>query len=95
MNYELDFTIHQHESNHESQAILDNNKIRFTADCKRVYDLLMTGQKFTVKELDCDRARLSDLKRMGFRFSNYLNEDRYKTWFATNEDIEFNRNKFK
>jgi len=85
------FSVHEYESNGESQTILDNNRYIFSADCKKVYDLLMSGKRMTVKEMDVDRSRLSDLKRQGFKFSFELKEGRYKVWFCSSEDKEFNK----
>lgn len=85
------FQVHERESNSVSQYILDKNKDRFSADCRRVFDLLMKGGKYTIKELDADRARISDLKRNGVRLSFELNKDKYKVWFMSEDDKYFNK----
>lgn len=85
------FTIHEHESNYESQTILNHNRRLFSADCKRVFDLLISGERRTIKEMDVDRSRISDLKRNGVLLSYELNENRYKIWKMSPEEIEYNK----
>lgn len=90
MNYDL-FEVHKFESGQESQSILDKNRDLFSADCKKVFDLLMSGKKLTVKEMDVDRARISDLRKNGVLLSCELNKERYKKWFMDEAQIEFNK----
>lgn len=85
------FTVHKHETPKENEIILEANRELFSEGCKKVFDLLMAGGRHTVKEMDVDRARISDLKRNGVRLSCELKKTRYKIWFMTPEDIAANK----
>jgi hypothetical protein len=43
----LDFT-HREENNYQSRKHLEENRERFSAQCKQVYDLLLSGVRLTV-----------------------------------------------
>ena len=43
MQTELSFTTHEAENNPESQTHLEENRAHFSEQCKRVFDLLMSG----------------------------------------------------
>ena len=45
---EIPFVIHEHENNHESKVHLEENRIKFTRECEKVYRILQTGVRLTV-----------------------------------------------
>ena len=67
---QLDFTkeIVHRENNRESQNLFDQNKDRFSNQCKRVYDALMRGERLTTSKALLEygigdlRRRVKDLK---------------------------------
>lgn len=77
------FKVHEHEHPEESQTILDANRDYFSKGCRKVYNLLMAGHKKTIKEMDVDRARISDLKKQKVQMSCKLVAGRYKVWYMT------------
>lgn len=85
------FRVHEHEHPEESQAILDDNRDIFSKDCRKVYNLLMAGHKATIKEMNVDRARISDLKRNGVQMAFKLVDGRYKRWYMTKRQKWENR----
>ena len=89
------FEVHRAESNPESQSILNHNRKIFSRDCMKVYNWLMDGRMMTIKEMDVDRSRISDLKRNGVQLSFHLNIDKYKVWYMSKENKEQNKLKFK
>lgn len=90
---EIDFKVHESETNFESQLILQNNRDRFSKDCQRVYDMLMNGFKGTVWDMKCDRSRISDLKRNGVKLS-FEKSGRFRLWYMSEADKGFNKSKF-
>lgn len=85
------FKVHEHETPKANEIILEANRELFSEGCKKVFDLLMAGGLHTVKEMDVDRARISDLKRNGVRLSCELKKTRYKIWFMSDDDRAHNK----
>lgn len=65
------FEVHANENNPKSQRHLDENRGHFSAQCKKVFDILVTGRQLTVKSAMVDYniqslpRRILDLKKKG------------------------------
>lgn len=96
------FSVHEFEKGQQNQKILDKNRDKFSKRCQQVFDLLITGNAYTTRQLDNllnmtdSRKRLSDLIKInGVKISGErLLEDRYKLHWMTEFDLEFNRKMF-
>ncbi len=102
----LDFELHRIENSMESQDHLEENKVHFKAQCKKVFDLLMSGQHLTVLSAITNHGisslprRCLDItgeerRRTGIRISNkWIKPEKgakYKAWYMTEADKEANR----
>lgn len=86
----IDFTkpiIHR-ENNIESQKIFDDNKDKFSAQCRIIYDAMMRGERLTTKvalikySVGDLRRRIKDLKDMwGVPIKSELIQGNYKEYF--------------
>ena len=103
MQTELSFTTHEAENNTESQTHLEHNRAHFSEQCKRVFDLLMSGANLTVYEAMITHGiasfprRVKDLKDRGVRITDAWYNDgtnKFKRYWMTAEDKESNK-KFK
>ncbi len=102
----IDFETHLVENNTESQSHLDENRIHFSAQCSKIYNLLMAGEQLTVFDAITKHGisslprRLADIlgpehARTGIAIGSYWkkpeNGVKYKVWFMTEADKEWNR----
>ena len=84
---QINFEIHQKENNPESQNILDGNRNHFSAQCKKVYDILKSGKRLTTTEalqhgIGDLRARVRDLiKYNKIDVKKRLIEVRFKEYY--------------
>lgn len=68
---EFDFTVSHNENNVESQEFYDTNLDRFSNQCKKVYGLLKSGMRLTVRQALIDYnighlpRRIADLIELG------------------------------
>jgi len=82
----LDFT-HREENNHDSRRHLEENRERFSAQCKQVYDLLRSGVRLTVLSAITEYGisslprRILDLKQAGIEIRDCWIDRKYKEWF--------------
>lgn len=103
---EIPFVVHLAENTAESQEHLDDNRLHFGAQCTKVFNLLMSGEKLTVLEAITKHGisslprRILDLigpesLRTGIAIGSYWvkpeNGVKYKTWYMTEADKEWNR----
>lgn len=79
--------LHNKENNQASQQILEDNRERLNAQCKKVLTLLESGKKLTVVDavmfyqIGDLRRRIKDLKDSGFKIKeNHIGHGR-KEWF--------------
>ena len=106
LNYQiqLDFNVHRFENSAESQIHVDANRVTFSSQCKKVFDLLMDGSlPLSVKSAMVEHninslpRRILDLKENGVLISDRWIEVseivkvRFKVWYMTPEQIEFNK----
>lgn len=102
----IEFQVHTHENNRESQMILQENVSHFTGQCKTVFEALMRGEvlttstallKYKVGDL---RARIRDIKntvmQIGgneetFHLHEKTQSTRYKLWWMDSNDIILNK----
>ena len=60
---EINFTpIWRKENNPESQKYLEENTARFSKQCKKIYDILKSGERLTVKKAILE-YNIGDLRR--------------------------------
>ncbi len=103
---EIQFNVHLAENSQESQTHLDENRIHFSDQCRKVYNLLMNGEKLTVLDAITNHGisslprRILDLigpehARTGIAIGNYWkkpeNGVKYKVWYMTEADKEWNK----
>jgi len=90
MNMQLHLDFNTRQNSRENQALYDNNKPTFGAQCQRIYDWLMTGKTLTRKEaedfLDVGdaRARIRDLRNAGVNVDDKIagnGNRKYKIYF--------------
>lgn len=71
MQTELDFTTHTIENNPDSESFLNDNKVKLSKECEKVYELLKQGRQLSVKECVLENItqslprRILDLKENG------------------------------
>lgn len=49
MQTSLNFDLHAHENNHDSRSFLEENRLKFSQECEKVYNELLTGRRLTVR----------------------------------------------
>jgi hypothetical protein len=86
----LDFT-HREENNYQSRKHLEENRERFSAQCRQVYDLLKSGVRLTVLSAITEYGisslprRILDLKEAGIEIKDrWMQEDgknKYKEYY--------------
>lgn len=88
----IDFSkpIVHRENNAESQKIFDDNRDKFSAQCRRIYEAMLRGERLTTKSalIDYDvgdlRRRVKDLKDMwNIPVESVLIKGNYKEYFIT------------
>jgi hypothetical protein len=95
------FSVHVNENNKDSEKILKENEYHFSKQCKEVYRHLMDGKVLTTtKALTLGigdlRARIRDLKKInGVQISERTLENRFKEWYMSFEDINYNAGRFR
>ena len=99
MQTEINFETHVRENNFESEQNLYENRKHFSAQCQKVYELLMSGDRLTVycAIVKCNvnslPRRILDLKKMGVKLHDqFIPETRIKEWWMTPDDILTNKN---
>lgn len=86
MQPELNF-LHDHENNRESEKILSANYDQLNKQCRLVLDLMMRGERLTVRDAMINhsigdlRRRVKDLKELGFDIKSEMQENRFKIYF--------------
>lgn len=106
MQYNIEFDLHAHENNQESQTILQYNLPHFKGQCVTVFNALMRGEvlttaialnKYAIGDL---RARIRDIKNTVLKTEQgeekfYIHEltksDRYKCWWFDSNDQLLNK----
>lgn len=99
------FEVHRFESSFESQIHLDENRVKFSQQGKKVFNMLLNGKELSVYEALVNSGisslprRILDLKQNGVVISDkwILNDDGkrlHKVWFMIDFQIKFNREKF-
>lgn len=92
-NLPVDFTetLVHHENNNESQMLFDENKDRFSTQCRIVYDAMMKGERLTTAKALIEysvgdlRRRVKDLKDFWqVPVESVLVEGKYKEYFINN-----------
>lgn len=88
MVLEFDFDYcNRKENNEVSQAILEANKDKINASCRKVLELLKQGHHLTVRSAMIDHnisslpRRVKDLKDRGIEVKDRLIDGRYKEYF--------------
>jgi hypothetical protein len=86
----IDFTqplVHR-ENNKESQALFEENKDRFSAQCRIAYDAMMQGERLTTAKALIEygigdlRRRVKDLKDMwGVPVQSVIVQGKFKEYF--------------
>jgi len=90
------FTVHEAENNRESLTNLNENRHKFNKQCLKVFNLLMGGNRLTVRDAIVEHGinslprRLLDLKQAGVLISDEWNRD-HKIWFMTPDQQKANR----
>ena len=85
LNFEA--IVHKHENNSFSQSILEANYEAINGQCKKVYDLLKSGVRLTVRSAMIDYnisslpRRVLDLKKKGVDIKTELINGRYVEYF--------------
>ena len=70
--FDLPPTIHKRENTEENQNYLDENKVKLSKQCAKVWRLLCQGKRLTVREAIIThnigdlRRRIKDLKDQGY-----------------------------
>lgn len=86
MILEFDFT-NRLENNSESQQILEANKDKINASCRKVLELLKEGHHLTVRDaivyhnISSLPRRIKDLKEHGIDIKDRLIDGRYKVYY--------------
>lgn len=90
------FQVHAHENNTESQRHLNANRVKFSAQCQRVFDMLMDGKRLTVLEAHASYGisslprRVKDLKDNGVQLED-LWVNGVKKYFMNELQIQHNQ----
>lgn len=94
MQTELNFSIHKHENNSESEAILKQNQNRLSNQCQIVYEAMIRGERLTTAGALINygigdlRRRVKDLIDYGnIPVQSVLLESRFKEYFLTPDYI--------
>lgn len=94
------FTCHVYENNPKSEDHLRQNFIHFSAQCLKVYNILISGGMLTVygalteEGISSLPRRILDLKQKGFKVSDRWDDRttvKTKIWFMTSSDIKHNQ----
>lgn len=102
MNHQLDiFQTHAFENTPSMQKHLDENRGHFGKQCRKVFDILMSGERLTVRSamlkhnISSAPRRFLDLKNNGVLFTDdFIREENgkaFKIWYMTREQIEYNK----
>lgn len=85
--FDLPPTIHKKENTPENQEYLDKNVLRLSKQCEKVWGILCTGKRLTVREAMLTynigdlRRRIKDLKDQGYEIGAKRLEGGYKEYF--------------
>lgn len=85
----LDFPVHQFENNIESQKHLDENKPRYSKQCRELLEVLKTGAKVTSTwardnlQIEHLARRILDLKEAGIRIESNRIAGGFSEYFLT------------
>lgn len=94
-----EFEVHSRESNHENEAILNENRKRLSRNCQTIFSALMRGEVLnsvlvssTYRIIDF-RRRICDLKDNGVRMQWEKSKmgKGLRNWFMSEEDKIFNK----
>lgn len=98
---EMNFRVHEVENNTEMQYHLEENRKHFSAQCKKVFNLLMSGKELTVLSAITEHGisslprRLMDCSLNGVKYSErwFKPESgaKYKVWFMNEDDKKKNQ----
>lgn len=98
---EIEFMLHDLENSVHSQAHLEENRKHFSAQCLKIFNLLMAGKELTVLSAITEYGisslprRLADLILNGVKITDKWVKPtegaKYKVWFMTEDDKKANR----
>ncbi len=100
MQNEIEFPVHTAENSKESETNLEENKVKFSRQCQRVFDILMSGDVLTVYSAIAHHGigslprRIKDLKDSGVSITDTWIENKahkYKVWQMDRVQIEKNK----
>jgi hypothetical protein len=86
MQTQFNFDVITPQNNRQSEEILVNNEDDFKKQADRIYAVLLTGRKLTVREMMIEmnigdpRARIRDIRKK-FEVKDNLREGRFKEYF--------------
>lgn len=91
------FKIHSKENNSESESHLKENEVHFSNQCKKLFDLLMTGERISFADAFI-KYQISDIRRRAKDLTDCMNvelskewQGKIKYWFMTSQQIENNK----
>lgn len=86
MEIDWNNVVHGRENNRHSQGILEDQYARLNRQCKKVYDLLKSGHRLTVRDAILNHGisslprRILDLKQKGIPVKDEM-KNSYKEYF--------------
>lgn len=99
---QLTIDLHERENNAGSQAHLNEHREHFEGQCRKLYDLLMSGNRLTVYSALVEHGiaslprRYLDLTQMGVEATaESMVGTRIKEYFMTETQIKNNKQKWK
>lgn len=87
--FDMPMTIHKRENTEENQTYLDENKLKLSKQCQKVWDILSTGKRLTVRDAIITyhigdlRRRIKDLKDQGYCIDSLRLDGGSKEYFKT------------
>lgn len=96
---DFDNAVHNHENNAASQSFLEKNRKKFGGQCRLIFNELMKGGQMTTLTGVIDfgigdvTRRMHDLiEKFGIMLSNkWDEEEKYKIWYMSDTDKEYNK----
>lgn len=89
--------VHSKENNSESQALLEANRGRLNNQCLTVLQALQRGERLTTGSallkygIGDLRRRVKDLLDKGYPISKETQENRFKIFYMTSEQIKISK----